>query len=108
MPPKAYTEKDVANALLDISDNGFSLHKASQKHNVPPSTLSGRRNGRASKSDPEAQPAHSRLLIAQEDKLVEWILRQERLGFAPSHSQVKIVVSSLLAETGNEKPVGIY
>lgn len=106
MPPKDYTEEDVLNALFDISDNGLSLNKAAQKHNVPPSTLSGRRRGLPAKSDSEAQPSNSRLSVAQENTIVEWILRQEKLGCAPSHSAVKNVVTSLLAEADDSEPVG--
>lgn len=96
----------MANALFDIIDNGMSLHKASEKHNVPTSTLSARRNGRAAKNDPEAQPSNSRLSTVQEDRIVEWIQRQERLGCAPSHSQIRSIMTKLLVQAGVNDPVG--
>ena len=101
-----YTEEDVANALFDIIDNGMSLNKASEKHNIPTSTLSARRNGCIAKSDPEGQLSNSRLSTIQEDRIIEWILRQERLGCAPSHAQVRSVVTKVLVRTGDDDPVG--
>jgi hypothetical protein len=92
-------------ALFDVSDNSLSLRQAASKHNVPPSTLSVRSKGlHTSKADPEAQ-TNSRLSTAQEDSIVEWILRQETLGAAPSHSAVRNVANSLLKEAGDENPV---
>ncbi|RYC79965.1 hypothetical protein BFJ63_vAg17151, partial [Fusarium oxysporum f. sp. narcissi] len=65
-----YTEDDVAEAILDVTDNGFS----------PP------------------QAAHKRLAF--------WILRQESLGYAPSHSQIRACVMGLLRQQGEHLDLG--
>ncbi|RKK65493.1 hypothetical protein BFJ69_g16234 [Fusarium oxysporum] len=65
-----YTEDDMAEAILDVTDNGFS----------PP------------------QAAHRRLAF--------WILRQESLGYAPSHSQIRACVMGLLRQQGEHLDLG--
>ena len=102
MPPKkrprwSYTETDVTNAIFDITDNGMSVRKAGQKHGVPANTLSTRMNGGGSKD--EAQHPDQRLTDAQEERIVTWILRQEQLGYAPSHSQVRSAVEVLIRQS---------
>jgi 4-hydroxybenzoate polyprenyltransferase len=96
MPPKQYTEEDVIKAVYDVVEEGLSVNKASAKYSVPTSTLSDRVSGKhASKHDPEANPTNSLLSDVQERHIVAWILRQERLGFPPSQSAVREIVSSL-------------
>jgi transposase len=78
---------------------GLSINKASQKYGVPTSTLSDRASGRrASKDDPEGKPSNTLLSEAHEDRIVAWVLKQEKLRFAPSQNAVRLVVS-LLAGT---------
>ena len=38
--------------------------------------------------------------------MATWILRQEALGYAPSYSQVRTVVETLLKSISNNKPLG--
>jgi transposase-like protein len=100
MPPKTYTEESLRDAVYDVLEEGLSINQAAQKHGVPTSTLSDRASGRhASKDDPEAKPLNTLLSEAHEDRIVAWILQQERLGFAPSQNAVRLVVLSL---TGTE------
>lgn len=40
-----YTEDDLVDAIFDVTDNGSSVHKASQKYNIPTSTINARING---------------------------------------------------------------
>ena len=40
--------------------------------------------------------------------MVTWILRQEALGYAPSHSQVRATVAALLRQQGRERPIGVH
>jgi hypothetical protein len=84
MPQQSYTENDVIKAILDVTDNDLSHNQAAQKHGMPQTTLSDRLRGLPSKSE-VTQPAQL-LYKSQEVRLVIWILRQEALGYAPSHS----------------------
>ncbi|OBS15332.1 hypothetical protein FPOA_28513 [Fusarium poae] len=99
-----YTEDNVIEAILDVTDNGLSQNKAGQKHGVPQPTLSGRLRG----VPPKPEVTHPAQLLpkSQESSLVAWILRQEALGYAPSHSQVRATVTALLRQQGREKPIG--
>ncbi|OBS15010.1 hypothetical protein FPOA_28835 [Fusarium poae] len=91
--------------MLDVSDNGLSQYQAAQKHGIPPATLSDRLRGLPSKSD-ITQPAQL-LSKSQETRLVTWILRQEALGYAPSHSQVRATVAALLRQQGQGRTIGV-
>ncbi|OBS16804.1 hypothetical protein FPOA_27081 [Fusarium poae] len=84
----------------------MTRNKAGQKHGVPQPTLSGRLRG----VPPKSEVAHPAQLLpkSQESSLVAWILRQEALGYAPSHSQVRATVTALLRQQGREKPIGIH
>ncbi|SCO92624.1 uncharacterized protein FRV6_16752 [Fusarium oxysporum] len=53
------------------------------------------------------QPAQL-LSKSQESRLVTWILRQEALGYAPSHSQVRATVAALLRQQGRERHIGVH
>ncbi|KAJ0132088.1 hypothetical protein HZ326_24823 [Fusarium oxysporum f. sp. albedinis] len=106
MPQLPYTEDDVIEAMLDVTDNGLSQHEAAQKHGMPQTTLSDRLRG----IPPKSEVTHpSRLLSkSQEARLITWILRQEALGYAPSHSQVRAAVAALLRQHGRERPIGVH
>ncbi|KAM5529775.1 hypothetical protein FOXYSP1_17619 [Fusarium oxysporum f. sp. phaseoli] len=54
-----YTEDDVAEAILDITDRGLSQNEAAQKRGMPQSTLSRRLSGQASRN--ERIQAHQRI-----------------------------------------------
>lgn len=104
MPYRAYTEETLATALFDITDNGMSQYEAAQKHGVPQSTLSKRLRGQQSRKE-VIQPAQ-RLSASQETRLVKWLLRQESLGYALSHSQLRSCVQGHLQQQGDTKPLG--
>jgi hypothetical protein len=89
-----YSEDSIANAILDITDNKLSLTQAAGKHGVPKQTLSDRFNGQGAMAD-QIQPGE-RLSKDQEARLATWILRQESVGYAPSHSQIRACVVALL------------
>ncbi|KAF4331826.1 hypothetical protein FBEOM_14400 [Fusarium beomiforme] len=99
-----YTEEDMAEAILDITDNGFSLPQAAHRRGVPRSTLIDRLNGRGAVKE-QIHP-HRRLSKSQEDRLALWILRQESLGYAPSHSQIRACVMGLLRQQGERPNLG--
>jgi hypothetical protein len=103
-PRWIYTEETIANAIFDIQYNSLSHHQAAQKWGVPRSTLSNRIRGQTALSD-QIQP--SQLLTKnQEAKLVSWILRQESLGYALSHNQIRACVLALLKQQGSHSGVG--
>ena len=83
MASPTYTEGDIQNALTDLKE-GVALATAATRNGVPRNTLRGRLYG--------AQPsryAHSdeqRLTAIQEEHLKLWVLRQEALGYAPTHA----------------------
>ncbi|KAF6515068.1 hypothetical protein HZS61_004974 [Fusarium oxysporum f. sp. conglutinans] len=104
MVRRNYTEDDVAEAILDITDRGLSQNEASQKRGVPQSTLSGRLSGQTSKN--ERIQAHQRISKTQEETLIRWVLRQESLGYALSHSQLRACVEAILQQQGDNKPLG--
>ncbi|PNP53920.1 hypothetical protein FNYG_15666 [Fusarium nygamai] len=90
--------------MLDVTDNGLSQNQSAQKHGMPQTTLSDRLRCLPSKSE-VTHPAQL-LSKTQETRLVSWVLRQEALGYAPSHSQVRAIVAALLRQQGREKPIG--
>ncbi|VBB84317.1 Putative protein of unknown function [Podospora comata] len=98
-----YTEEDVKNAQEDIAA-GISQRKASNKHGIPRSTLKHRIDGTLPRN--LAHENQQRLSHGQEDLIVQWILRQESLGYAPTHANVKALAASLLAEQGDPNPLG--
>ncbi|OBS14998.1 hypothetical protein FPOA_14026 [Fusarium poae] len=99
-----YTEDDMAEAILDITDHGLSPPQAAQRRGVPRTTLIDRLNGRGAAED-QIQPRR-RLSKSQEDRLAFWILRQESLGYAPSHSQIRACVMGLLRQQSEHPNLG--
>jgi hypothetical protein len=106
MPRASYTEDDIIEAILDVTDNGISQNQAAQKHGIPQPTLSCRLRG----VPPKSEATHPAQLLSksQESRLVEWILRQEALGYAPPHSQVRATVTALLRQHGRETLIGVH
>ena len=99
-----YTEDNIAEAILEITDNGISMHQAAQRWGVPYATLQKRYHGVSAVGD-QIQP-HQKLSNYQEDQLASWILRQEALGYAPSHSQIRACVLTLLSRQGHKASLG--
>jgi hypothetical protein len=98
-----YTEGDVQNALTDLG-NGVALATAATRHGVPRNTLRGRHNG--AQSHRQAHCDEQRLSAVQEEHLELWILRQEALGYAPTHAQVRAIASGVLKREDDHKPLG--
>src|SRR5438128_1594921 len=97
-PRRPYTEEDMINAIFDITENGTSQYLVAQKYGIPQQTISDRLNGQTALAD-QIQPGRH-LSMNQEDRLVTWILRQESLGYAPSHSQIRACVIALQKQQG--------
>ncbi|KAJ3454573.1 hypothetical protein MRS44_013173 [Fusarium solani] len=106
MSPTSYMENGVIEAMLDVTDNDLSQHQAAQKNGMPQTTLSDRLRGLPSKSE-VTHPAQL-LSKSQEARLVTWIHRQEALGYAPSHIQVRATVAALLRQQGRERTIGVH
>ncbi|KAJ0128364.1 Uncharacterized protein HZ326_28535 [Fusarium oxysporum f. sp. albedinis] len=83
-----YSADDLENAIADVK-NGVSLKTAAKK-----------------KRRQVARQEQLRLTTDQEDDLERWILRQEKLGHAPTHAQVRTIVRSVLARHGDHAPLG--
>ena len=98
-----YIEGDVQNALSDLR-NGVALATAATRHGIPRNTLRGRLNGR--QPPRHAHDNDQRLTAVQEEHLELWILRQEALGYAPTHAQVRVIASGVLKREGDHKPLG--
>ncbi|RKK78909.1 hypothetical protein BFJ71_g16361 [Fusarium oxysporum] len=99
MVRRNYTEDDVAEAIFDTTDRGLSQNEAAQKRGVPQWIISRRLSGQASRN--ERIQAHQRIPKSQEETLIRWVLRQESLGYAPSHSQVRACVEAILQQQGD-------
>ncbi|KJZ68105.1 hypothetical protein HIM_12504 [Hirsutella minnesotensis 3608] len=103
-PRRNYTEERMATAINDIMKNGLSQYHAAQKYDIPQQSISNRLKGQSALAD-QIQP-HQLLSKTQEALLVSWVLRQESLGYAPSHSQIRACVEALLKQLNNEQTVG--
>ncbi|GKU09821.1 unnamed protein product, partial [Fusarium langsethiae] len=99
-----YTEDYMAEVILDVTDNGFSPPQAAHRRGEPRRTLIDRLHGRGAVKE-QIHP-HRRLSKRQEDRLAFWILRQESLGYAPSHSQIRACVMDLLRQQGEHLDLG--
>lgn len=104
-PRWAYTEEALTEAILDIKNSDISVRQAAQKWGVPKSTVSNRLRGQTALAD-QIQP-DQHLSKNQETNLASWILRQESLGYAPSHSQIRACVLALLKQQGSEPALGV-
>ncbi|RYC77984.1 hypothetical protein BFJ63_vAg19142, partial [Fusarium oxysporum f. sp. narcissi] len=71
---------------------------------LPQWTISRRLSGQASRNG--RIQAHQRIQKSQEETLIRWVLRQESLGYAPSHSQLRACVEAILQQQGDNKPLG--
>lgn len=98
MPPKTYTEDTVQAALHHIEATGESQCQTAFKFGVPQDLLS--RRLKTNTSTAQAHDAQRKLPADQESRVITWILRQEELSYAPTHSQVRAVVKSILLRSG--------
>ncbi|KAK1245194.1 hypothetical protein MKX08_004823 [Trichoderma sp. CBMAI-0020] len=98
-----YSEDNILSAITDI-ENGISQRKAAARWGIPRSTLQERINGRVTRN--KANEHRQRLSRYQETHLVQWILSQEALGFAPTHYQVKEFAARVIKAGGDDEPLG--
>jgi hypothetical protein len=100
--PVDYSKSQMTKALNAVQDDDVSPYLAAQQHGVPKSTLLDQMKG-SKASDEQIQPAQ-RLSRSQEEGIVTWILRQEKLGYAPTSSFVRSLVTSILKKNGDVRP----
>jgi len=97
-------QEELIILALAAIENGVSERKAAKGYGVPWTTLQSRHAGRST-----AHSGHThqkRLSKDQESCLCDWIMDQERCGYAPSHSWAKEMASLFLVLTGDTKPLG--
>ena len=95
----SYTEEDVKQALLDLA-NGHPMSAVTARHGVPRTTLRDRQSGAQTRR--QARADQQRLSAIQEDRLEQWILCQEALGYAPTHGQVRAIATNIVQANGDE------
>jgi hypothetical protein len=94
----------MTNAILDITNRHILVRQVAQKWGLPRSTISSRLKGQTALVDQE-QP-NQLLTKNQEAKLATWILRQESLGYAPTHSRIRACVLALQKQQGSKIGIG--
>ena len=99
----SYTEDDVAQALLDLA-NGSALRTTANKYGVPRSTLRDRQSG--AQTTRQGHSNQQRLTSIQEHQLEQWIIRQEALGYALTHAQVRAIATGVLRASGDQQSLG--
>ncbi len=75
-----YTEKELQDAISSVQAGG-SVKAAARIHGVPTQTL----RDRLKRTQPhrQAHEGQQRLSNVQEQEMVQFVLRQEALGYAP-------------------------
>lgn len=98
-----YAEEDLERAI-ESAQNALSIRKAAIIWNVPFETLRRRLHGAESRK--KAQESLQRLSKDQEGHLCNWIITQAALGLPPSHSQLREFASRIIAQGGDNQPLG--
>lgn len=94
---KKYTEDDLQEAVEKIRSNEMSYGAASQKYNVPKTTLHNKmRNANVSR-----RGATTILTCAQESELAEWILLHQQYG-DPRTKHDMIVAAGEIAQLDDD------
>ncbi len=98
-----YTEKDIENAISDVLD-GSAVNRAARIHGIPTQTL----RDRICSARPRrlAHENQQRFSSIQEKELVSWVLRQEALGYSPTHAQLRGIATAVLKKQGDLQPLG--
>jgi hypothetical protein len=99
MAPKQYTEDDITDAMLAITDERLSQNQAFQRYSIPRTILISRIRGSEAQGN-QIQP-NQRFTNNNEIKIKDLILRQKSLGYGLSHSQIRAGVEALLKQRGD-------
>ena len=101
---KPLNEPQIQLALQALKqDANLTQRRAAALYNVSQSTLSNRLAGKQSQRD--CKPKSMKLLVTEEDVIVQHILDLDARGFPPRLAAVKDMADSLLAERHRD-PVG--
>ncbi|KAH8816235.1 hypothetical protein F5884DRAFT_665368, partial [Xylogone sp. PMI_703] len=92
-----YKEEDVQGAINAVL-HGQSVQSASNDWGIPRTTLIGRISGLEPRRS--SHKLEQILSESQETQLANWILLQSNIGYAPSHTIVKSMVTKLLRING--------
>ena len=97
MAPLTYSEDDLVRALQHIEETGESQAKTAKKFSVTQPQISRRLSGVPSLK--ESHEKQLKLPPDRADRLIEWILREEKAGYAPTHDHVRALVKNLLVKS---------
>ncbi len=98
-------DQSVQKALNDVAiGNIASIPQAAAYHSVPISTAYHRAHGRKPRAQTDLRS--KRLNFQQERVLVQWVKDSQRQLNAPSFLTIRVVVSKILLENGDSKPLG--
>jgi hypothetical protein len=101
---KRFNEPQIQLALQALKqDANLSQRRAAAIYNVPQSTLSDRLAGAQPQRD--YKPKSRKLLLTEEETVVQHVLDLDARGFPPRLAAVKDMADSLLAER-HQDPVG--
>ena len=95
---KLWSEEQMAHALNDVINHGFSVRRAAMEHNVPKSTLGDRVSGRI-KPGAVSGPAKY-LEDTEEQDLVQFLLRCSTIGYAKTRKQVIALIQRINESRG--------
>jgi hypothetical protein len=95
----------IEQAIEDVQSGKFSsFRQAAFSQNVSHSSVSYRVQGRPTRA--EIHHPQSRLSKQQEDLLLRWTGDLQRQGLSPNHATLRAIVIAMLAENGDERPLG--
>ncbi|PIK37236.1 hypothetical protein BSL78_25928 [Apostichopus japonicus] len=97
-----YTQEAVNRAVAQIQKGEISFKGASKLYSIPRSTLQDKVKGRSpvvAKSGPSAT-----LTQAEENALVEYIMKMSKIGYGLTKSQLFDEVESIIKEDGRPNP----
>ncbi|KAL2139688.1 hypothetical protein VTI28DRAFT_4858 [Corynascus sepedonium] len=94
----------IQSAISDVQNGLCSQKDAAKKYSIPQSTLNRRLHGAHPRQ--LAKVHEQRLGPVQEKHVVDWCLKGETSGRAPSRVQVIAFAQTILAEGGDHKPLG--
>ena len=95
----------VQHALQDLKQKKYrSIRQAARAHNINKSTVAHRLQGRVPRA--QSYSSQRRLTPAQETLLVHWLEDLQRQILPSNHTTTRQIVSYMLQENGDKKPLG--
>ncbi|OBS27844.1 hypothetical protein FPOA_01786 [Fusarium poae] len=100
---RRYTDQQLSLAIHEVRFLGFSTRGAARRNNIPKATLMARLRG--GKSSREGHEASLRIAAADEKLIVSWYVLQDALGLAPTRRQIAELVTKVLQDHGDDRPL---